>query len=49
VFSSTSQVTILVVEDARAVARRLLYGLREEGFTVECAETGKAALRSINP
>ena len=36
--------TILVVEDERAVARGLIYGLREEGFIVEWAETGKAAL-----
>jgi DNA-binding response OmpR family regulator len=35
---------ILVVEDERAVARGLIYGLREEGFAVEWAETGKAAL-----
>jgi DNA-binding response OmpR family regulator len=43
-FASTNQATILVVEDERAVARGLIYGLREEGFTVEWAETGKAAL-----
>lgn len=42
--ASTKQATILVVEDERAVARGLIYGLREEGFTVEWAETGKAAL-----
>jgi DNA-binding response OmpR family regulator len=42
--SNTNQATILVVEDERAVARGLIYGLREEGFTVEWAETGKAAL-----
>jgi DNA-binding response OmpR family regulator len=39
-----NQATILVVEDERAVARGLIYGLREEGFTVEWAETGRAAL-----
>jgi DNA-binding response OmpR family regulator len=39
-----NQSTILVVEDERAVARGLIYGLRDEGFTVEWAETGKAAL-----
>ena len=33
--ASTNQATILVVEDERAVARGLIYGLREEGFTVE--------------
>src|SRR5688572_12117941 len=43
-YASTNQATILVVEDERAVARGLIYGLREEGFTVEWAETGKAAL-----
>lgn len=48
-FSSGNQETllpgpILVVEDERAVARGLIYGLREEGFSVEWAETGKAAL-----
>jgi len=43
-FAATNQATILVVEDERAVARGLIYGLREEGFTVEWAETGKAAL-----
>jgi DNA-binding response OmpR family regulator len=42
--SSLNQATILVVEDERAVARGLIYGLREEGFTVEWAETGRAAL-----
>lgn len=43
-FPNTNDATILVVEDERAVARGLIYGLREEGFTVEWAETGKAAL-----
>ena len=43
-YASTNQATILVVEDERAVARGLIYGLREEGFTVEWAETGRAAL-----
>ncbi len=43
---------ILVVEDDRAVARGLEYGLREEGFTVLWAETGRQALdlaRTHNP
>jgi DNA-binding response OmpR family regulator len=35
--SNSNQATILVVEDERAVARGLIYGLREEGFTVEWA------------
>lgn len=43
-YSNLNQSTILVVEDEPAVARGLIYGLREEGFTVEWAETGKAAL-----
>lgn len=43
-FSSTNQAMILVVEDERAVARGLIYGLREEGFTVEWAATGQDAL-----
>jgi DNA-binding response OmpR family regulator len=43
-FSDGNHATILVVEDERAVARGLIYGLRDEGFTVEWAETGKAAL-----
>jgi DNA-binding response OmpR family regulator len=38
------EASILVVEDERAVARGLIYGLRNEGFTVEWAETGEAAL-----
>ena len=33
--SSNQSATILVVEDERAVARGLIYGLREEGFTIE--------------
>jgi DNA-binding response OmpR family regulator len=41
----STHATILVVEDERAVARGLIYGLREEGFTVEWAETGKSALQ----
>jgi DNA-binding response OmpR family regulator len=36
--------TILIVEDERAVARGLLYGLREQGFEVYWAATGEAAL-----
>jgi DNA-binding response OmpR family regulator len=43
---------ILVVEDDRAVARGLEYGLRDEGFTVLWAETGQQALdlaRTHNP
>ncbi len=42
--ASTNLTTILVVEDERAVARGLIFGLREEGFTVEWAETGMSAL-----
>lgn len=41
---ANNDATILVVEDERAVARGLIYGLREEGFTVEWAETGRDAL-----
>ena len=43
---------ILIVEDERAVARGLEYGLASEGFTVLWAETGQRALelaRSQNP
>ena len=43
---------ILIVEDERAVARGLEYGLTSEGFTVLWAETGQRALelaRSQNP
>jgi two-component system response regulator VicR len=36
--------SILIVEDERAVARGLAYGLRQEGFTVLWAETGAQAL-----
>jgi DNA-binding response OmpR family regulator len=36
--------TILIVEDERAVARGLEYGLAKEGFTVLVAETGLQAL-----
>lgn len=36
--------TILVVEDERAVARGLEYGLTREGFSVLLAETGPRAL-----
>ena len=35
---------ILIVEDERAVARGLEFGLREEGFRVQWAETGTQAL-----
>lgn len=45
--ASSNQATLLVVEDERAVARGLIYGLREEGFVVEWAETGKSALAMI--
>ena len=43
---------ILIVEDERAVARGLEYGLTSEGFTVIWADTGQRALelaRSHNP
>jgi DNA-binding response OmpR family regulator len=43
---------ILIVEDERAVARGLEYGLAHEGFDVMWAETGQQALemaRSKNP
>jgi DNA-binding response OmpR family regulator len=43
---------ILIVEDERAVARGLEYGLTSEGFTVLWADTGQRALelaRSHNP
>jgi DNA-binding response OmpR family regulator len=43
---------ILIVEDERAVARGLEYGLRSEGFEVLWAETGREALdlaQSRNP
>jgi DNA-binding response OmpR family regulator len=43
---------ILVVEDERAVARGLAYGLRDEGFEVLLAPTGEEALalaRSRDP
>jgi DNA-binding response OmpR family regulator len=43
---------ILIVEDERAVARGLEYGLSSEGFTVFWADTGRSALelaRSHNP
>ena len=35
---------ILIVEDERALARGLEYGLAGEGFTVVWAETGRQAL-----
>jgi len=43
---------ILIVEDERAVARGLEYGLTSEGFTTLLADTGRQALdmaRSQNP
>ena len=40
----SSKERILIVEDERAVARGLEYGLRNEGFDVLWAETGKRAL-----
>ena len=43
---------ILIVEDERAVARGLEYGLEKEGFTVLLAENGRKALdlaRTQNP
>lgn len=42
--NNSNAATLLVVEDEKAVARGLIYGLREEGFRVEWAETGTAAL-----
>jgi DNA-binding response OmpR family regulator len=39
-----TQDSILIVEDERAVARGLEYGLRQEGFTVHWAENGRNAL-----
>jgi DNA-binding response OmpR family regulator len=38
---------ILIVEDERAVARGLEYGLATEGFAVLCAGTGQRALEII--
>jgi DNA-binding response OmpR family regulator len=38
---------ILLVEDERAVARGLLYGLRDQGFEVQWAATGQAALELV--
>jgi len=35
---------ILIVEDERAVARGIEYGLKAEGFTVICAETGRRGM-----
>jgi two-component system alkaline phosphatase synthesis response regulator PhoP len=35
---------ILIVEDERAIARGLEYGLTQEGFTVLSAENGQRAL-----
>lgn len=43
---------ILIVEDERAVARGLEYGLTKEGFSVQIAETGERALelaRAFDP
>lgn len=45
--SDINRASILVVEDERAVARGLSYGLRDEGFEVLLAETGMTALRMI--
>jgi two-component system alkaline phosphatase synthesis response regulator PhoP len=39
--------TLLVVEDERAVARGLMYGLREQGFSVIWVETGRQALEVV--
>jgi DNA-binding response OmpR family regulator len=41
---STTRDSILIVEDERAVARGLEYGLRQEGFTVYWADNGRSAL-----
>jgi DNA-binding response OmpR family regulator len=41
---STQPERILIVEDERAVARGLEYGLRQEGFEVLWAESGRRAL-----
>ncbi len=38
---------ILIVEDDRAVARGLEYGLRDAGFAVQWAETGNRALAVV--
>jgi DNA-binding response OmpR family regulator len=38
---------ILVVEDDRAIARGLDYGLSQEGYAVVVAETGQAALDAV--
>jgi DNA-binding response OmpR family regulator len=38
--------SILIVEDERAVARGLIYGLREQGFDVAWVETGRQALEA---
>lgn len=40
--------SILIVEDERAVARGLEYGLRSEGFSVLWAETGRRALELVH-
>ncbi|MCU0521003.1 MAG: response regulator transcription factor [Anaerolineae bacterium] len=42
-----SRDTILIVEDERAVARGLQYGLEREGFAVLLAETGSQALSLV--
>lgn len=44
---ATHQETILIVEDERAVARGLEYGLRAEGFAVLWAESGRRALELV--
>lgn len=43
----SSQEAILIVEDERAVARGLEYGLRAEGFAVLWAENGRRALELV--
>jgi DNA-binding response OmpR family regulator len=37
--------SILIVEDERAVARGLEYGLSKEGFKTYCVYTGQSAWR----
>lgn len=44
---TTTAACILIVEDERAVARGLEYGLRQEGFEVLWAGTGHAALELV--
>ena len=40
--------TILIIEDERAVARGLAYGLEAEGFNIIWADTGKKALEMVH-